>query len=198
MYKMGKQVGTGAVTGVLCSTLLLGATLTMTGCGQQSTASEVNAILTEAQSLVSQAEPNAPWLPDFQNAVTAAEKADVTWGQGGSVGDVDTALNTLLAVTETIPLSSKVSNLIDVLVAGIEFVLPLLVKTPAVTSPTGATVVPAMATGMPRLLLAAGTKKPITTNPHLGRVTIKHHFYRSHMGEFKAEWKKAVAEFKAK
>lgn len=138
-------------------------TFPMTGCSSSQTVKEINIILTETTNVLAVAQPNAPWVPQLESAVTALKVAEATWQAGGTEAGVVDALNAIVAVTAVVPMTSAYSPLIDVLVAGIETVMA--------SFPT-----------QPKPVVAA------VQNPHLGRVVIPHSLLHSRTTEFVKSW----------
>jgi hypothetical protein len=145
------------------------------GCSKDTVENELNAVLNASEAVVKVAEPNAAWVPAFDNAITALEQAETQWNGGGDVAVVEGALATLEAVTAQIPLTAVYSPLIDVLVAGIDSVLAALPISTASVAKAHA-VLPAVA------------------NPHRGRVALAQPKHvgklsiQSHVDAVKAQW----------
>lgn len=139
--------------------------LSMEGCNE-SAENVLNTVLEAASSIISVADQGAPWLSAFNNAVQALEGAESAWKAGSPVDVVISALNTLAAVTAVIPVTAAYSPLIDVLVAGIDSVLGLLVPS-----------------------ASARFRLRTTPNPHQGRVALrKPHLFQTRVGAFKEQY----------
>lgn len=169
------------LSSILILAVMLVTTGVTTGCSTASTVNEVNIVLTQATNILAVADPGATWVPKLQAAIGALKTAEASWQAGGAVQDVENALNTIVAITAVIPLTAQYSPLIDVLVAGIEIILANL--------PGGAAVAVAAA---PTNGVSAHVAAQVVSNPHLGRVTIKHHFMHNRTNEFKAAWNDAA------
>lgn len=140
----------------------------LTACDSSKIEPILNSVLTSASAVLKVAEPNAPWLPQYQNAVSALQSAEVQWKAGGSIVIVTNALNTLAAVSAVIPITAPYSPLIDVLVVGIESLLT------------------AIAPSSPALQKA-------TFNPHRGRaVLLKPHVTESVSSAYKRQWNEVI------
>lgn len=160
------------LSAVLAILFLTAVTAPLQGCSEAQTVNEINTVLTEATSIISVADPTAPWVGQLKAAVAALKTAETGWQGGGAVADVDAALNTIEAVLAVVPVTAAYAPLVDVLVAAIEAVLGALPQ-PAVAS------------------VSALSK---ASNPHIGRVHIKHHLFHSRVGEFKKAWNDAAAK----
>lgn len=169
------------LSSVLILAVMLVTTGVTTGCSTASTVNEINIVLTQATNILAVAGPGATWVPQLQTAIAALKTAEAGWQSGGPIQNVENALNTIVAITAVIPLTAKYSPLIDVLVAGIEIILENL--------PGGAAVAVAAA---PTSGVSAHVAAQVVSNPHLGRVTIKHHFMHNRTKEFKAAWNDAA------
>lgn len=121
------------------------------GCNSNDTEQDINAIIAACQSVVAVAEPGATWLPEMNAAITALEGAEKAWTGGSPISVVESALNTVAAVTAVIPLTAAYSPLIDVIVAAIDTVL-------ALTAPAASS--------------NAVSSRAVTQNPHAGRVKL--------------------------
>jgi hypothetical protein len=140
----------------------------MTACAVNAKAL-LNTVIAAVQAVLKVAAPTEPWVAQLSAALNALVTAEALWTAGGAVTIVIDALNTIANVCAVIPLTAVFSPLIDMLVAGIDAVLPVLVP------PTSAT--------SPRVKVFA------VANPHRGRVPLrKPRFYQTHQGEFKGQW----------
>lgn len=158
------------LSAVLAISFLTAATAPLQGCSEASTVAEINTVLSQAIVIVAQADPSAPWVAQAKTAVTALETAETAWQTGGPVQAVDDALNTIEAVMAVVPVTAVYAPLVDVLVAGIEAILATL---PASTK------------------VGAVSK---ASNPHVGRVRIKHSLFHSRVSEFKKAWNDAAVK----
>lgn len=159
---------------LLCRAAVSGAVLLippvfLTGCSD--TTELLNTVISAVDGVLAVAEPGAAWAVSLQKALSALQSAETTWVAGGPVQVVIDALNTIMAVTAVIPLTAAYSPLIDVLVAGIEAVLEVL-------QPTTAT--------------ANVASRAVGPNPHMGRATIKPHWFESKVAAFKRQWDAVV------
>ena len=142
--------------------------VTLTSC--VSVKSLLNTVIGAVQAILRVADPTATWSVTLQAALTALVQAEANWTAGGAVVIVIDALNTLANVCAVIPMTAVYSPLIDILVAGIDAVLTLLIPKNAVV----ALVKPA-------------------ANPHRGRVQLnKPHFYQTQQGAFHSQWNRAA------
>lgn len=157
------------LSAVLAILFLTAVTAPLQGCSAAQTEQEINTVLTEATNIISVADPTAPWLPQLKSAVAALQTAETNWVGGGAVADVDAALNTIEAIVAVVPVTAVYAPLVDVLVAGIEAILAAL---PAST--------------------AVSVSLAKASNPHLGKVVIKHHLFHSRTKEFKDAWNAAA------
>jgi hypothetical protein len=132
----------------------------------------LNTVIAAVQAVLKVAAPTEPWVAQLSaalNALVTAEEA--SWTAGGAVTIVIDALNTIANVCAVIPLTAVYSPLIDVLVAGIDAVLAVLVP------PAGAKL-----------------KVMAIANPHRGRVVINtpRRFagvqLQTEQGAFKGQW----------
>lgn len=141
--------------------------LPMVGCTDNAL-NILNTVIDSALAVLKVAEPNAPWVSSFNDAVNALKSAEASWKGGSAVTIVISALNTLAAVAATIPLTMVYSPLIDILVAGIDAVLLALPQ-------------------------AASAKLSASHNPRVGRVALKKpHALQSHVGTYKKQWNDIV------
>jgi hypothetical protein len=149
--------------------------LSVSGCSVSASDIEnsINVAIQSAEAVLAVAEPGASWVSSFSNAVTALEQAETQWKGGGAVAILESALNTLAAVSAVIPFSAPYAPLVGILVAGIDAVLSSL----PVTASVGATVA-----------------APVTT-PYRGKVKLKGRslLHPTHIGAYKAQWN-AVAK----
>jgi hypothetical protein len=159
------KLGVVALNLVLLMGLLVIPTTT-TGCSGSQVVNEINVVLQEAASVLAVAEPNSPWVPELKQAIAALMTAEQQWQTGGTVQIVIDALNTIVAITAVIPITSVYSPLIDVLVAGIEAILAAL--------PQSSTMTAVRATPQ--------------ANPHVNAYKLQHHFLHSPAGNFKLNW----------
>ena len=120
------NIGSTVAVLLMWAVMLVTLPFATTGCTSSQVVSEVNTVLTEASNVLVVAEPNAPWVPQLQAAITALKTSEASWTSGGAVQDVINALNTVEAITAVIPMTAAYSPLIDVLVAGVEAVLAAL------------------------------------------------------------------------
>jgi hypothetical protein len=157
------------LSAVLAILFLTATTTPLQGCSAATTVNEINTVLTEATNILTVADPTAPWAGQLKAAVAALKTAEAGWVGGGAVADVDAALNTIEAIVAVVPVTAAYAPLVDVLVAGVEAILA------ALPAPTAASVSLAKA-----------------SNPHLGRVVIKHRLFHSRTKEFKDAWNAAV------
>jgi hypothetical protein len=111
---------------VLYLAILPAVAVSITGCDKSQVINAVNVVLTEAQAVVRVAEPNAPWLADFDAAVAAVKAAESSWQSGGAVEILQSALATLANVCAVIPATAQYAPLIAVLVAAISAVIALI------------------------------------------------------------------------
>jgi hypothetical protein len=100
--------------------------VSMTGCTPAQAENEINTILQEAASIIAVADPGATWLSSLAKATALLKVDEAAWVKGGAVQDVINVLNDLEGVTALISPLVPYANLIDVLVAGIDAVLALL------------------------------------------------------------------------
>lgn len=167
--------------GLICSLLLCAVmsapTVAMTGCTVSAAQIEanINLISQQAASILSQIGDTAI-AADITAGVEKLKEAEAAWKGGGAVQDIISALNILEIAVGAVPLTAAYSPLVDVIVAGIEFILTNFVTTKA--APTGA--VRAMAL-------------PGQYNPHKGRLVVKPHMMQSPSGAYKALWDKTYA-----
>lgn len=169
------------ISGVLMFAVMSVSVGFTTGCTSSSVINEINVSLTQATNILLVADPGSTWVPKLQSAIGALKVAEANWQSGGPVQDVENALNTIVAITAVIPLTAQYSPLIDVLVAGIEIILANL--------PGGAASAVASA---PTSGMSDHVAVQVVPNPHLGRVTIKHHLLHSRVTEFNAAWNDAA------
>jgi len=162
-----KTLAKKLLSALLGLTFIATMTVPTTGCSAASTENDINAILTAAQNVVQETDPNAPWLPQLTAAIAEVKTAEATWVAGGAKQDVINALNILAQVSALIPLTAAYSPLIDVLVAGIDVVLNLFGAAPPAT--VGA-----------------------VANVHEGRVVIHHKLFGNRASEFVAQWNKTA------
>ena len=111
--------------------LLFPLTAGLTGCSPGQAENEVNTIILQLTNIMAVAEPGASWVKDAANALNILKVAEANWIKGAAVQDVINALNTAELVIAVIPVTAPYSGLADVLVAGIEAVLALLLPPPA-------------------------------------------------------------------
>lgn len=149
---------------LLCAVALV--SLPETGCSGSEIENELNVVLQEAVNVLAVVDPNAPWVPQLQKAITTLKTAEATWTGGGAVNDLISALNTIVAITGAIPLTAPYAPLIGILVAAIEAVMAALPK--------------------PTINMSA------EYNQFVGKTTIPHHFGRSRAYDFKSAWNKAA------
>jgi hypothetical protein len=155
---------TASATGAIV--MISPAALILDGCDGSAVINLINVALQAAENVLAVVEPGAPWVGNFQAAITALKNAETTWQSGGAVQIVIDALNTLVAVTAVIPLTAVYSPLIDILVAGIEAVLAAL---------------------------PASTTAKLSRNPHYGHTQLKKpHLLQSKAGAFKQQWNDVV------
>ena len=155
------------------------ASVPLTGCTPAQIENEINTVLQETGAILAVAEPGAAWVAQLDKAAAALKAAEATWTAGGAVQDVINALNTIADITAVIPLTAAYSPLIDILVAGIDSVLELLVPKPVTTAQaSGASLLSFAA-------FAASAARPY--NPHKGRAHVKNH------KDSKAQWNEYVA-----
>jgi hypothetical protein len=162
-------------------------TLLLEGCtlSQQDIENLINVALQSAAAVLAVAEPGAPWVADFQAAITALKTAEASWVGGGAIADVIAALNAVAAVAAAIPFTATYSPLIDVLIAGIDAVLAAL---PAPTTAPGAAVANAT-----QPLRAHVTTLAVTYNHH-GRASVNGMFGKPSVSTYKSRWNAAVAK----
>jgi len=100
------------------------------GCTSPSTTqvvTDINEVLVGVSSVLTAVDPNAAWVPQVTAAVAALEKSEAGWQAGTTTSIVlVNSLTSLEAVLAVIPETAAYSPLIDVAIAGIEAVLPLL------------------------------------------------------------------------
>lgn len=163
------NLGKRLLSAVLAVLFLTATTAPLQGCSESTTANEINTVLTEATSILTVADPTAPWVGQLKAAIATLKTAEAGWVGGGAVADVDAALNTIEAIVAVVPVTAVYAPLVDVLVAGIEAILAAL---PAST--------------------AVSVSLAKASNPHLGKVVIKHHLFHSRTKEFKDAWNAAA------
>jgi hypothetical protein len=128
-----------------------GISTAMIGCTSAQIEQEINVILQGTSNILAVAGQTS-WAKTLSAAEQALAQAETTWKSGGSVQILIDALDTVEAVTAVIPLTDQYSEFIDVIVAAIETVLPLLDHSKAT------------------MTIAASGKVFATPNPHKGRV----------------------------
>lgn len=134
--------------------------------------SDINIVLTQSSQVVAALGDTAV-AADIQKAQAALQQAEAAWKGGGTVNDVVSALNILEIAIANIPETAQYSAEVDVIVAGIEFVLTNL------DTPTAA--------------VKANVRAQVS-NPHKGKVVVKPHMFQSPESAEKALWNKAVVE----
>lgn len=153
-------------------------TIPLAGCTPAQAENEVNTIILQLTNIMAVAEPGAAWVKDAANALALLKTAEANWIKGGAVQDVINALNTAELVMAAIPVLAPYSPLADVLVAGIDAVLALLLPGPA-GAPTAVQQQAAEAARLP-----VGTVSP---NPHKWRAVV------TSAKDSKAQWNFLVA-----
>jgi len=118
------------------------------GCGKSSTTqiiNDINIVISGVSAVLTTVDPGAPWVADLKAAFNALQTAEAGWKAGTTTSvELANALNTLAAVLAVIPFTAAYSPLIDVAIAGIEMLLPLLpisavsAKVKLSTNPTAA------------------------------------------------------------
>lgn len=145
--------------------LAVAPSMLITGC-----AVNVKALLTtliaSIQGLLKVVAPSESWAANLASALGQLSTAVASWTAGGAVHLVEEALNAVQAVLAVIPLTSIYSPLVDVIVAGIDAVLNVLVPTPAPAA------------------------RP---NVHAGRVTLHRGTFETWQGAYKKQFNKAAA-----
>lgn len=154
-------LGSSAALGVISLV-----SLPTVGCAYDPTAI-INTVLDSAVAVLAVADPAAPWVIDFKNAVATLKSAEAQWKSGSAITIVISALNTLAAVAAVIPLTAMYSPLIDILVAGIDAVL---------------------------VAIDTSAAKTVSHNARVGRVLLKKpHVLQTEVGAYKAQWNAVVS-----
>ena len=154
-------------TGVATGVVLIAPSILMQGCVSSGVVNLINDVLAAATNVLKVVEPNASWAASFSAAVAALKVAEASWQQGGAVTIVDDALNTLLQIANVIPQAEPYSDLIAVLVAGIELVLGALPVSTTASLKSNAT---------------------ITQNAYFNKVVIHKGLLQTRAGAFKDKW----------
>lgn len=139
----------------------------LAGCTGNQVETAINTALQSAENILAVADPSAAWVTNFRDAVTALQAAETSWKGGGAIAIVESALNTLAAVSAVIPITAPYAPLIGIMVAGIDAVLSSLPATaPALAAP----------------------------NPYRGMVKLKGRspLHPTHEGAYKAQWNSVV------
>jgi hypothetical protein len=165
--------------------------LSVEGCSMSTQEIEnlINIALVSAAAVVAVADSGASWLPEFQAAIKGLQTAEASWVGGGPVADVIQALNTLVVVTNDIPLGGNIGPLIDVLVAGLDAVLSAL-PIPTVSEMRKSIDEPEIIDAsykMISLSMKKVSEAKMKFNHH-GRKHLRHYFLHSYVADYKAQW----------